>query len=48
MEILVLVGVAVVAFVAGALVGRKNKKGVEALLAKAKADLADLQAKFPK
>ena len=48
MEILFVVVALTVGFVAGVLVGRKNKQGVETLLAKAKADLADLQAKFPK
>lgn len=35
----------VAGFVAGVLVGRKNKKGVETLLAQAKEELAKLQKK---
>ena len=35
----------VVGFVTGILVGRKNKKGVELLLAQAKAELAKIQNK---
>jgi hypothetical protein len=45
MGLIITVGVGVVAFVAGVLVGRKNKKGVEKLYAQAKAEIDALKAK---